>query len=133
MEARPNDDIVAVEAETRRLFDAWNTGDIDYIAGHYAEDATRFHPAGELDCGFSAEARAAIKGAFDAGFTFKIQGADLHGTKVIGDVAIVTGVVRGDYFLPDGTPGDKPLRVSYVWVKEGGEWKELHHHASVLA
>ena len=51
--------------------------------------------------------------------------------QIYGDVAVATFYLVGTYARGDETINGQ-WRVSAVWVKEGGEWKEAHHHESPL-
>jgi len=51
--------------------------------------------------------------------------------QIYGDVAIATFYLVGTQTVDDAAV---PLnnRVSAVWIKQGGSWKEAHHHESPL-
>ena len=105
---------------------------VDYIYEPYGPNASRFHPAGDLDIGFDEQNKAGLQFAFDKGLRFNIENYQSRETNIYGEIAITTGIVEGSYFLPDGTPDDKPLRVTYVWLRQNGRWKEVHHHGSQM-
>jgi len=52
--------------------------------------------------------------------------------KVYGETALVTGYVVGSQTLPNGTTQQISLRRSAVWLKQGGQWKEIHAHLSPM-
>jgi ketosteroid isomerase-like protein len=47
---------------------------------------------------------------------------------VVGDTAVVTGVVR-DEFERAGVPGGHDMRLTLVWVRGDGVWRVLAAHA----
>jgi ketosteroid isomerase-like protein len=49
-----------------------------------------------------------------------------------GDVAVAAFYVEGSVTWPDGRVVEGPRRVTAVWIWDGGEWKEAHHHDSPL-
>ncbi len=51
--------------------------------------------------------------------------------QVNGNVAVATFYLVGT-LTNGGKTKDVTNRVSAVWVKDGGEWKEAHHHESPL-
>ena len=52
--------------------------------------------------------------------------------QIYGDVAIATFYLVGPRTV-GGTTTISTSRVTAVWVREGGEWREAHHHESPLA
>lgn len=51
--------------------------------------------------------------------------------EVVGDVAVAMFYLDGSWG-PKDDPQHGPFRVTEVWVKQDGGWKELHHHDSPL-
>jgi ketosteroid isomerase-like protein len=66
-----------------------------------------------------------------AGFAWN---ADIRHMQVVvrGDVAVAMFYATGTMTFPGQAPAASTRRVSEVWVKENGEWLELHHHDSPL-
>ena len=51
--------------------------------------------------------------------------------QMYGDVAVATFYLVGTQTV-SGESSTLNNRVSAVWIKEGGRWKEAHHHESPL-
>ena len=51
---------------------------------------------------------------------------------IYGDVAVAAFYIEGSATWPDGRVVEGPRRVTAVWIWDGGEWKEAHHHDSPL-
>jgi len=66
----------------------------------------------------------------DADFVADLEPRDIE-VMLVGDVAIATLYLDGSWG-PRAAPVEGPFRVTEVWVKEDGAWKELHHHDSPL-
>lgn len=47
--------------------------------------------------------------------------------------AVASFLMDGTVTWPDGTTDSRTRRVTEVWIREDGGWKELHHHDSVHA
>ena len=58
---------------------------------------------------------------------------DVHVRPLSSDAAVAWFLMEGSTTWPDGRVDDRKRRVSEVWVREGGTWKEAHHHDSVYA
>ena len=52
--------------------------------------------------------------------------------EVYGNTAVVTGYLTGSRTQPNGTVNQMRDRRTGVFVKQGGQWKEVHHHQSPL-
>ncbi len=72
---------------------------------------------------FEAEVRAGIKR------NYQITHMEV---RVYGNTAVVTGYLTGTRTQPDGTVIQMRDRRTGVFVKQGGQWKEVHHHQSPL-
>jgi ketosteroid isomerase-like protein len=48
------------------------------------------------------------------------------------DVAVAAFYLDGSVTWPDGRVVEGPRRATAVWIWDGGEWKEAHHHDSPL-
>jgi len=46
--------------------------------------------------------------------------------------AVVTAYLTGRETASDGTSRQRTLRSSSMWIKQGGQWKEVHDHLSDL-
>jgi ketosteroid isomerase-like protein len=51
--------------------------------------------------------------------------------QVLGGSAVTSYYMDGSTRWSDGTTDARPRRVTEVWVKANGTWKEAHHHDSV--
>jgi len=116
--------------EVRALFELWNsalaTGDSRIVAARYASEAVLLPtvsdtPRTDYD---------GIKDYFDAFLKRKPQG-----TITQGHIKVGNGWAKdsGIYEFRMGDDGSKvKARYSFLYVKENGKWKILHHHSSVM-
>jgi len=72
-----------------------------------------------------------LKAAFDAGLKIDIQLQHID-VKVYDNAAVLTGYQTGVVILPDGTTLKGPRRISTMWIKQAGKWKEAHVHLSFI-
>ena len=68
---------------------------------------------------------------FANGMSFNMQLSDLE-VSLFGNTAVVTGYESGPAKFPDGTVIDGKRKYSSVWVRENGEWKNVHLHISMV-
>jgi ketosteroid isomerase-like protein len=110
-------------AELAALTDNWenalNAGDVDALAGIYAEDCVLMPPNAELMTG-QAAAAATFGGMIAAGLTGELE-------TIKAAAAGGVGYHTGTYWLraPDGTIVDRG-KFMEGWQKVGGEWKIVH-------
>ena len=52
--------------------------------------------------------------------------------RVYGNAAVVSGYKTGSITWPSGNKTAGNIRFSEVWIKQGGQWKTVHGHASPL-
>ncbi len=124
------DDVDDVKAALQRSQVATNTGDANTEARILLEGYTRFGFAGGLLERFDIEeARKNRQAAFDAGLKFNIQTRHLE-ISVYGDTAVTTNYGVGTITQPDGTVNPDSNRITRVWIKQGGQWKQVHQHIS---
>jgi uncharacterized protein (TIGR02246 family) len=116
--------------EVRSLFSLWNnalaTENPEVVADRYASNAILLPTV-------SDEPRTTKEGITDYFINFlknKPQGVILDGVTLSGpDWAEDAGV----YEFTMGADGSRVMaRYSFVYVKEGGEWKIAHHHSSAM-
>jgi ketosteroid isomerase-like protein len=82
-----------------------------------------------LEAGF---AEAAARMGSDLGFvTGNVYMSDFN-AQIYGDVAVATFYLVGTH-ARGGETRRGTWRVTAVWVREGDEWKEAHHHESPLS
>ena len=107
---------------------AWTSGDVDTAQKHFLPEVDNFDIDGGLlfPMGFD-DARA----AFAAGLKFKVQ--LIHNdVRVYGDTGILRGYQVRQVTPPGGTLINMTIRVTVVFVKQKGQWKVAHWHASHL-
>ena len=125
------------EAEVRQAvlshYAAIGSGDIDGVIHQHTEHFTGFLFDNGLlmDLQTRADQSTAWAPLTAAGFNWN---ADIRHMQVIvrGDVAVAMFYATGTMTYPGETPQASTRRVSEVWVKENGQWLELHHHDSPL-
>lgn len=124
-ESRRNTAIVALH---RAVDDAWNAGDADAFAAHWAEDGTVVSPLGQISVG-----RAAIRTDEAAAFDGPMKGTR-HKLTVSRtywpqpDVAVVDGDAEISGFRDDDGAVQPPLTAKFtsVCVQRQGEWFITH-------
>ncbi len=123
------DDVDDVKAAQLALVAALNEGDVEAHGQLVLPEATGFFAGG----GLLAEVWRGeqMQAAIDAGFKVDIQLRHLD-AKVYDNTAVVTGYLTGVITLPDGTTLKGPRRFSAVWIKQAGQWKQIHLHVSFI-
>ena len=107
---------------------AWMIGDVDVAQKHVAAEFKSFEDDGSLLAPFDFEAAKAM---FAAGLKFTVQSAHPEVT-VYGDAAILTEYHTRHITPPGGTLVSMTLRATIIFVKQKGQWKAVHAHASHL-
>ena len=108
--------------------DAWMAGDVDAARKHMLPELKTFEPDGSLLAPLDFEG---AKAAFAAGLKFNVQ--SLHSdVTVYGDAAILTEYQVRQITPPGGTLINSTERATIVLVKQKGQWKVAHFHASHL-
>ncbi len=127
------DDVDDVRAALQRYMTALNAGDANAWIQLHAVGNTRFSPGGTLLEKYDSleERRKNQQATFDAGVKFNIQTRHLE-ISVYGDTAVTTNYGVGTITQPDGTVNPDNLRITRVWVKQGGQWKQVHQHFSPM-
>ncbi len=126
------DDADDVKAALLDRFDALNSGDVDRYVKYHSQERSVFLPTGELlDTSSFEERRNNRQSQVNAGFVRNFQARHLE-VKVYGETALVTGYLVGSQTFPNGTTQQIGLRRSAVWLKQGGQWKEIHAHLSPM-
>ncbi len=126
------DDVDDVKAAVQSYFDAINSGNGAAVARHRIPEYSVFAGGGLLDRSSStAEQRDEFQALTDGGrkLNLRIQHMDV---RVYGNTAVVTGYLMGTNTTPDGTVLQSRQQRTGVWVKQGGQWKEVHRHAAQL-
>ena len=123
------DDKEDVLAAVDALIAAWHAGDVDAAQKHYAPDFNRYGSSGNLLSGWDW---AGMKEWFESGVKVAISPLRHSEVRVYGNTAILTYYGAVTITQPDDTSRTTTRRVTGIWVKQGGQWKKVHHHASRL-
>ncbi len=126
------DDVDDVKAAVQSYFDAINSGNGAAVARHRIPEYSVFTGGGLIDRSSSiAQQRDDFQALADAGrkLNLRIQHMDV---RVYGNAAVVTGYLMGTDTAPDGTVIQSRQQRTGVWIKQGGQWKEVHRHAARL-
>ncbi len=128
----PVQDADAVRAAIERHYTAIHGDDMAAVAEHHLNDFSWFGREGGLLLESGGEAAAERMGAtldFGPATSAHMNHFD---AQIYGDVAVATFYLLGSYTPADGVATTGTWRVSAVWVRQGSEWKEAHHHESPL-
>jgi ketosteroid isomerase-like protein len=124
------DDAADVRASIERHYAAIHAINMEAVYSHHLEDFTMFF----ADGGILLESDFAEVGE-RMGVTVELPLPNVRmsnfDAQIYGNVAVATFYLVGTY-TSGGKVRDITNRVSAVWVKSGGEWKEAHHHESPL-
>ncbi len=129
--AWPQADVESLEATINAHWEAINANDGQTVIGHHMPRFTAFLvDEGSLWVLESEEDYAAIEEAFaDAQYNWRPRDLTVD---LYGNVAVAAFYAEGSTTWPDGRVVEGPRRVTAVWIWDGGEWKEAHHHDSPL-
>jgi uncharacterized protein (TIGR02246 family) len=118
--------------QIKGLFDKWNdalqTRDPQQVVSLYADDAVLLptvsnqvrHNHGEIENYFQSFLKKSPKG--------KVTESNV---REYGDVALHSGVYV--FNLTDGdTSSEVPCRFTFVYRKDGDDWKIIEHHSSMM-
>ena len=123
------EDVKAAEMAARAAEAAGNT------LGFYKNMVPEFSifppTAGLLAHPATEENRLRIQATFDGGTKYDIQVRNLD-VQVYGNTAISTNYVLATIHRPERETVRWNLRMTGVWVKQAGQWKEVHRHGSNL-
>ena len=126
------DDVDDVKAAVQRYFAAINSGNGAAVDRQRTPEYSVFGGGGLIDRSSSSAQRTdAFQAQTDAGWKrdYRIQHLDV---RVYGNAAVVTGYLTGTLTIPDGTVIQQRQQRTGVWIKQGGQWKEVHRHGSQL-
>ena len=127
------DDAEDVEAVVREHFATLNAGDqVAHMQQHHVPVYNRFTING-LRNHFDSieEQQQQIQSVFDQGSKYNLRLTDVE-VSVFGDSAVLSGYVVGSILRPNGNTIQRTDRFSAMLVKQGGQWKTVHAHASAL-
>ena len=126
------DDVDDVKAALERYFAALNSGNGAAMAQHRIPGYSVFAGGGLIErSGSVAQQRDDFQAEADAGTKLNLQIRHLE-VRVYGNAAVVTGYLTGTNTAPDGTVIQPRQQRTGVWIKQGGQWREVHRHASQL-
>ncbi len=126
------DDVDDVKAAVLGHFVALNAGNVNAFIPYYPSESSVFAGGGLLERFHSLEERRNdFQAGVDAGQKLNLQLQHME-VKVYGNAAVVTGYLTGTNTAPDGTVVQTRERRTGVLIKQGGQWKEVHRHASPL-
>ncbi len=126
------DDVEDVRAEVLRFFKAINSGDVDGFMQHYIVGNTSFVPGGGLLSRVYSleEQRKSWQASVESGRKLNLQLRHLEVDIYGGDTAVTKSYVVGTITSPEGTVQRVNWQRSAVLIKQGAQWKEVHHHRS---
>ena len=126
------DDVDNVKAAVQSYFDAINSGNGAAVARHRIPEYSVFAGGGLIARSSSTvQQRDDFQALADAGrkLNLRIQHMDV---RVYGNAAVVTGYLTGTNTASDSTVIQSRQQRTGVWIKQGGQWREVHRHAAQL-
>ena len=124
------DDADDVRATIERHYAAIHAKDIESVLSHHLEDFTMFYSDGTVLWESDWEDASKRMGATVDFGTVNVRMSNFN-AQIYGNVAVATFYLVGTH-KNGGKTRNVTNRVSAVWVKNGSEWKEAHHHESPL-
>jgi len=126
-------DSEAVRTAVLEHYAAIRNADFQAAAYHHTDGFTAFFTDGGLltTYGTPEEQAGLFQAMGDAGMRANWEVRQLE-IRTYGDAAVATGYLVGTLQFPDGRMARGTWQLTEVWVREGGEWKEAHHHDSPL-
>ncbi len=126
-------DVAAVKAAVVEHYAAVKAGDMAAVAEQHTPDFSAFFNDGGLLWPYASreEQRNSFQTLYDAGLRLDWQVRHLDVT-VYGNAAVAAFYLVGSVTWPGEITRQGTWRVSEVWIKEAGQWKEAHHHDSPL-
>ncbi len=125
------DDVGDVKAEMLRFFEALTSGNVDGFIQHYIVGNTSFVPEGPPQqspfSGRAMEELASLSGERPAA---QFAAPAFGSGHLWMDTAVTTGYGVGTITSPAGTTQRVHWQRSAVLIKQGGQWREVHHHRS---
>ncbi len=139
------DDVDDVKAAFLQHIANSNSGNVDGFVGGHLEGHSAFGPTGAMLTRYDSteDEKKLVHAALDAGRAAdpgrssvrafsNVQVRHLE-ARVYGRLsAVVTAYLTGREMAADGTSRQRTLRASSMWIKQGGQWKEVHDHLSDL-
>ena len=123
-------DAASVRAAIESHYTAIHAQDLESVVQQHLPDFTWFSPDGRLLMEADvAEAAARMGANLDFGSANVYM--NNFNAQIYSDVAVATFYLVGTRTW-GGETKNGAWRVTAVWVREGDEWKEAHHHESPL-
>lgn len=129
------DDVDDVKAAVQGYFAALNTGDANAVFQYRIAERSSFNPLGALvttPTSSLEEQKKSFQNQTNAGRKRNYRLTHVEVKVYGGDTAIVTGYLVGPTIAPNGSVTPHMDRRTGVMIKQGGQWKEVHHHQSPL-
>jgi len=125
------DDSDDVRAALQRYTRALTAGDANALMQLQAAASNTFGAGGGLLETFDSleERRNSFQATRDSGLKLNVQLRHVE-VSVYGDSAVTTSYAVGTVTQSSGTTVRVNNRLTTVWVKQGGQWKEVHRHLS---
>ncbi len=129
------DDADDVKTAVQSYFDAINAGDTEGVFQFRIAERSSFNRAGGLlgiPTASLEEQKRSHRNQVNAGRKRNYQLRHMEVKVYGGDTAVVTGYLVGPSTLVNGTVTPHNDRRTAVLIKQGGQWKEVHTHQSLL-
>ena len=107
---------------------AWNSGNIDKVQKYYTDEFTAFHPNGEL---LTAWNWNSLK-EWSKTASISINKPQHRQVRIYGNTALLTYYTKMTINHSDGSSEIQTRRSTSMMVKQSGQWKMEHYHASLL-
>ena len=117
-----------VESMVAAHWAAIGEGDLDTVNSHHTGDFTIVLADVEVPFTQGTPEYDELSGT-----TASWQPREVHVQPLGADAAVASYLMDGSVTWPDGSVDDRTRRVTEVWVRQEGSWKEIHHHDSVFA
>ncbi len=124
------DDADDVSATIERHYAAINANDLETLRSHHLKDFTIYPSDGSVLVEPDSREVSERMGATVEFGTLNVRMSNFN-AQIYGNVAVATFYLVGTHTY-GGKTRNVTHRVSAVWVKNGSEWKEAHHHESPL-
>ncbi len=129
------DDVDDVKAAVQRYIVAINAGDADAVFQSRIAERSTFNVLGGLIATPTSsleQQRRSFQNQVNAGRKRNYRLLHVEVKVYGGDTAVVSGYLVGPSTLVNGTVTPHNDRRTAVLIKQGGQWKEVHHHQSPL-
>ena len=132
MPAALADDVDDVKAVVQGYSDTERAGDVNARVQYMAAGNTRFGPGGGLleRNDSLEEQRKSQQAARDAGLKLNLQDRHIEVSVYGNSTAVATSYKMGNITFPGGRTSRPNSRITWVLIKQGGQWKIAHMHIS---